>query len=86
MVYGLNQKSAASLSAALQAGKMEKTYLAVVCGKPVDKQGTYVDYLRHYRENNTSRISQTETAKKQCLITGFWKLSTTLVIRSRCYP
>ena len=56
MVYGLNQKSAASLSAALQAGKMEKTYLAVVCGKPVDKQGTYVDYLRHYRENNTSRI------------------------------
>ena len=56
MVYGLNQKSAASLSAALQAGKMEKTYRAVVCGKPVDKQGTYVDYLRHYRENNTSRI------------------------------
>lgn len=56
MVYGLNQRSAASLSAALQAGKMEKSYLAVVCGKPVDKQGTYVDYLRHCRENNTSVI------------------------------
>ena len=56
MVYALNQKSAASLSAALKAGKIKKSYLAVVCGKPVDKQGTYVDYLRHYKENNTSKI------------------------------
>ena len=56
MVYALNQKSAAALSAALQAGGMEKSYLAVVCGKPVDKEGMYVDYLRHYRENNTSKI------------------------------
>lgn len=69
MVYGLNQKSTASLSAALQAGKMEKSYLAVVCGKPVDKQGTYVDYLRHCRENNTSKIvdKSDENGKKAVL-------------------
>lgn len=79
MVYALNQKSAASLSAALKAGKIKKSYLAVVCGKPVDKQGTYVDYLRHYKENNTSKIvdKSDENSKKQFLITGFWKLSTT---------
>lgn len=56
MVYGRNQKSAAALSAALQAGRMEKSYLAAVCGQPVDKQGTYVDYLRHCKENNRSEI------------------------------
>lgn len=69
MVYGLNQKSTASLSAALQAGKMEKSYLAVVCGKPVDKQGTYVDYLRHCKENNTTKIvdKSDEKGKKAVL-------------------
>lgn len=56
MVYALNQTSAAALSAALQSGKMEKSYRAVVCGKPVDNHGTYVDYLRHCKENNTSEI------------------------------
>ena len=69
MVYALNQKSAASLSAALQAGKIKKSYLAVVCGKPVDKQGTYVDYLRHCKENNTSKIvdKSDENSKKAVL-------------------
>ncbi|MCC8026366.1 MAG: RluA family pseudouridine synthase [Clostridium sp.] len=56
MVYGKNQKAAASLCAALQEGKMKKFYLAVVCGKLVDKQGAYVDYLRQDRKNNTSCI------------------------------
>ena len=56
MVYALNQKSAGALSAALQAGKMKKSYLAVVCGKPVDNCGSYVDYLRHCKGNNTSEI------------------------------
>lgn len=56
MVYAKNQKSAASLSAALQAGKMEKSYMAVICGKLVDKQGEYVDYLRQDKKNNRSEI------------------------------
>lgn len=56
MVYAGNQKAAAALSAALQAGKMEKSYMAVVCGKLVDKQGEYVDYLRQDKKNNLSCI------------------------------
>lgn len=56
MVYAKNQKSAAALSAALQAGKVDKNYMAVVCGKLVDKQGAYVDYLRQDKKNNTSTI------------------------------
>lgn len=56
MVYAKSQEAAASLSAALQAGKVEKSYMAVICGKLVDKQGVYVDYLRQDRKNNTSVI------------------------------
>lgn len=56
LVYGKNQRSTAALSAALQEGKMKKGYLGVVCGKLVDNQGAYVDYLRQDRKNNTSYI------------------------------
>lgn len=56
MVYAKNQKAAAHLSRQVQDGKLEKIYQAVVCGKPVDNCGSYVDYLRHCKENNTSEI------------------------------
>lgn len=46
MVYAKNPKAAASLSTSLQQGKIEKWYQAVICGKPVDNNGTYVDYLK----------------------------------------
>ena len=35
---------------------MEKKYLAVICGKPVDNFGTYVDYLWKDGKNNISKI------------------------------
>ena len=56
MVYAKNQKSAANLSAQIQEGKMRKIYAAVVCGKPVDNQGVYVDYLLKNQGNSGSEI------------------------------
>lgn len=56
MVYAKNQKAAANLSAQIQAGTMGKIYAAVVCGKPVDNHGAYVDYLLKNLENNRSEI------------------------------
>ena len=56
MVYAKNQKAAASLSRQVQDGRMKKTYLAVVCGKPVDIVGNYVDYLLKDGKNNYSRV------------------------------
>ena len=56
MVYGKTPKASAALSASLQAGEINKRYLAVVCGKPVDNQGAYVDYLLQDRKNNRSNI------------------------------
>ena len=35
---------------------MEKWYKAVVCGKPVDNHGVYVDYLRQNQGENRSEI------------------------------
>ena len=56
MVYAKNPKAAASLSTSLQQGKIEKWYQAVICGKTVDNNGTYVDYLKQDKKNNCSRI------------------------------
>lgn len=56
MVYAKNQKAAGALSAGIQQGNIEKWYQAVVCGKPVDNQGTYVDYLKQDKKNNRSQI------------------------------
>lgn len=76
MVYAKNRKSAANLSAQLQAGKMNKIYAAVVCGKPVDNHGVYVDYLLKSGQNNTSRIvdNSVEGGKKSEL--SYWLLDT----------
>lgn len=56
MVYAKNQKSAANLSAQIQERRMRKIYAAVVCGKPVDNQGVYVDYLLKNQGNSGSEI------------------------------
>lgn len=45
MVYAMNRKSAGALSRAVQDGKVKKTYLAVLCGKLVDKCGRLEDNL-----------------------------------------
>lgn len=56
MVYAKHQKAAASLSKQVQDGRMEKTYWAVVCGKPVDIVGNYVDYLFKDGKKNCSMV------------------------------
>lgn len=56
MVYAKTQKAAALLCRQVQEGKMRKIYRAVVCGKPVDNSGTYVDFLLKDRKINCSRI------------------------------
>ena len=56
MVYAKNKKAAAALSKQVQEHKLQKTYRAVVCGKPVDNVGKYVDYLLKDGKTNTSRI------------------------------
>lgn len=56
MVYAKNKKAAAALSKQVQEHKLQKTYRAVVCGKPVDNVGNFVDNLYMNREENYSVI------------------------------
>lgn len=56
MVYAKTKKSAESLSRQVLEHQTEKIYEAVVCGKPVENFGTYVDYLWKDGKNNCSKI------------------------------
>lgn len=56
MVYAKTRSAAAFLSSELQAHRVTKIYHAVVCGKPVDNVGNFVDNLYMNREENYSVI------------------------------
>lgn len=56
MVYAKTKEAAAALSRQVQDRTMEKYYLAIVCGKPVDNVGNFVDNLYMNREENYSVI------------------------------
>ncbi len=60
MLYALNRRAAAVLSADIQAGLLVKEYFAVVYGKPENDSGAYEDLLFHDRLKNKSY-----TVKKQ---------------------
>lgn len=56
MVYAKTKDAAESLSRQVSMHQMEKIYYAVVCGKPVENFGAYVDYLWKDGKNNCSKI------------------------------
>ena len=60
MVYALTQEAARLLSAQIQRGEMQKTYLAVVEGVPDEPSGEYVDLLYFDRRKNKSYVVKRE--------------------------
>lgn len=60
MVYALTENAARRLSAMIQQGKVEKTYLAVVEGVPEETQGEYADLLYFDRRKNKSYVVKRE--------------------------
>lgn len=58
MVYARTAKAAAALSAAVAARRVEKTYLAVCCGRPEQSAGTLRDLLYHDRARNKTYVVQ----------------------------
>ena len=55
MVYAKTKKAAAALSAQVQNRQMEKIYMAVVFGKPVNNVDNFVDYLKKSVDGNHSQ-------------------------------
>ncbi len=56
MVYARTKEAAAALSAVIAAGRMEKRYLAVVCGRPAEEKGSLKDLLYHDPGRNKSYV------------------------------
>ena len=56
MVYARTKQAAAALSRQVKEREMEKTYRAVICGKPVDIVGNFVDYLLKDGKNNLAAV------------------------------
>ena len=56
MVFAKNQKAAAALSKQVTDGTMKKHYLALVCGKPSEIEGTLVEYIQKDGRSNTSKV------------------------------
>ena len=60
MVYALSEDAARRLSAMIQQGQLEKTYLAVVEGVPEGSRGEYTDLLYFDRCKNKSYVVKRE--------------------------
>lgn len=56
LVFAKNKATAAALSKQAAGERMEKEYLAVVCGKEIPQSGELTDYLVKDGRTNTSRI------------------------------
>ncbi len=56
MVYAKTKEAASLLSRQIKENQMQKMYMAVVCGKPVDNVDNFVDYLLKDTGKNMSRI------------------------------
>ena len=66
MVFAKTSKAASRLSEQMRNGDFDKTYLAVVCGKPREPKGKIVSYLKKDEKTNTAVIvPQTTTGAKR---------------------
>lgn len=66
MVFAKTSKAASRLSEQMKNGEFDKTYLAVVCGKPRENKGKIVSYLKKDEKTNTAQIvPQTTTGAKR---------------------
>lgn len=56
IVYAKTSKAAGRLSEQLRNGEFDKTYFAVICGRPRDAKGKIVSYLKKDERTNTVKI------------------------------
>ncbi|MBQ8424847.1 MAG: RluA family pseudouridine synthase [Clostridia bacterium] len=66
MVFARTSKAASRLAEQMKAGEFDKTYFAVVCGRPREARGRIVSYLKKDEKTNTVLLvpQTTDGAKK----------------------
>lgn len=66
MVFAKTSKAASRLSEQMRDGDFDKTYHAIVCGKPRETKGKIVSYLKKDERTNTAQIvPQSTTGAKR---------------------
>ncbi len=66
MVFAKTSKAGSRLSQQLKNGEFDKTYFAVVCGKPREAKGKIVSYLKKDEKTNMAKIvPQSEQGAKR---------------------
>jgi 23S rRNA pseudouridine1911/1915/1917 synthase len=65
VLFAKTKKSTAMLTGQMQDNHINKYYYAVICGKPDEKSGTFVDYLVKDAKSNTSRAVGTSKEGKR---------------------
>ena len=75
LVYALEKKAAAALSAAAAGSQMEKRYLAVVTGTLTEPEGQLRDFLNKNQRKNTAEVVEEKTpgAKEALLDYKVWE-------------
>ena len=58
MVFAKTKEAAAALSKELREGKMTKTYRAILCGQPAEKNGMLCDWMIQEKKGNLSRVGK----------------------------
>lgn len=69
MVFAKTKNASANLSIQIQEKQLKKTYYAVVCGKPKEREKTLQNFLLKNTKSNTSSVVKetTPNAKKAVL-------------------
>ncbi|MCD8036428.1 MAG: RluA family pseudouridine synthase, partial [Clostridiales bacterium] len=69
MVYAMNKKAEAALSAEMAKNEFGKTYYAVCCGKPKETEGTLTDWLvKNQRLNVSSVVNKGTKGAKEAIL------------------
>ena len=70
MVYARSKRAAAALSAAIQAGTLQKEYTAILSGVPQAPEGEWRDLLYHdVRQNKTFVVDRVKKGAREAILT-----------------
>lgn len=61
MLFAKTKQAAARLSKEMQQNTLNKQYYALICGKPEQSKGTFVDYLQKDAKANLSKVVSKES-------------------------
>lgn len=68
LVFAKTSKAAAALTKQLSEGALHKTYYAVLCGQPAQKEDCLVDYLIKTKDNLAQVVSQNHPEAKKAVL------------------